>query len=562
MRALLASMLSIAVATLWCGCDGSVIGATSPSGDAPGAPSGNQGSPAPSPSGAEATNCTEPTPVKRVMIQRLTTADYLRSAKDLLFLPASVQPSGVFPSDTYDDDTFSNDASRLTVSEQLVDLYFTTARELAVEAMKAPAAGLINCSLANPGCPEATLEKVAARAYRRPLEASDRDGLMAVYRSALAQGTTAAMTRALQAVLVSPFFLYRSFAETTPDDPNSTHQLDSYELASRLSYFLWGTLPDAELSTLAASGALQNPAELDRQVTRMLADPRAVALVDNFAEQWLPFGEVENASRDSTQFPSFNASLRSALHEETRQFFANLIRDDRPLNELVLADYSFLNTQLAQHYGVMATTGTGFAKVSMPASAHRRGVLTHGSVLTVSSGSTLRTAPVVRGYWVLARALCSEPPPPPGNVIPLQQTDGAQKTVKEQLSQHRTDPACAGCHQLMDPIGLGFENYDPIGAWRTTYPDGQAVDARGELPGGASFDGPEQLLAELAAQPKLQQCMTQKLLSYAVGRRMSGTDRCGAQRLANTLGPVSRVSDLVKAVVKSQYFVSNQGGAQ
>ena len=415
----------------------------------------------------------------------------------------------------------------------------------------------------------------ATQAYRRPATKDEVERLAKLVEGAEKGGEKweAGIRLALEAVLVSPKFLFRVELDDRPDSAGP-HSIDEYQLASRLSYFLWSTMPDEELFALA--GKKQLTANLDAQVRRMLKDPKAKALVENFALQWLQLRPLKNFSPDPKLFPSFDDRLRSAMFRETELFFDAIMREDRSILELIDADFTFLNERLADLYGIADINGnrTGqkpdrpagrrirgeqFVRVQLQG-GERGGLLTQASVLAVTSNPT-RTSPVKRGRWVLEQLLGTPPPPPPPNVPPLddkkRQLTGS---LRERMTQHRADPACANCHARMDPIGFGFENYNAIGAFRTK-DDGFAIDPSGTLPGGQSFQGPAELKRILKGKKELfSRCLTEKMMTYALGRGLEYYDRPTIDRINAALAKEDyRFSTLVAEIVKSDAFRLRRG---
>jgi hypothetical protein len=358
-------------------------------------------------------------------------------------------------------------------------------------------------------CSRANLADLARRAYRRPVANDEIDGLMHFVE----QGDSIdhGMQLALEAILVSPRFLFRI-------EPASN--LDDFQFASRLSYFLWSSLPDEQLFQLAEQHRLRDPEILRAQIHRMLLDPKSRALVENFGGQWLQTRNLDSFTPDPGKFPQFDNELRRDMQLETQLFFQSIIGDDRPIADFISANYTFLNQRLAAFYGIPNIQGAQFRRVDLPRDSHRGGILTQASVLTVSSYPA-RTSPVIRGKWILENLLDSAPPPPPPNVPKLDETAiGATATVRQRLEQHRANPACKGCHARMDPLGFGLENYDAIGHWRTH--DGDLpIDASGALPNGQTFEGPDGLKQFLLKdQDRFAQCLGSKLLTYALGRKL------------------------------------------
>ncbi|HWJ57064.1 MAG TPA: DUF1592 domain-containing protein [Vicinamibacterales bacterium] len=406
------------------------------------------------------------------------------------------------------------------------------------------------------------LSQLARRAYRRPVTKDEVARLVSLAERV--QGDTGSfeegIASALQAILVSPDFLFR----IERGEPRLTLsragvpigiRLTQHELASRLSYFLWASMPDAALAAAADRGALRQPAVLAAQVKRMLADPRSAALGENFAGQWLQVRALESASPDREKFPDFDHYLRTSMRRETELFVAAIVREDRSILDFLDGKFTFLNERLARHYGIDGVSGTGFRRVALPADGVRGGVITQASVLTVSSYAT-RTSPVLRGRWILDNILAAPPPDPPPNVPSLDAAGvGTTTSVRQQLEQHRADPICASCHKRMDPLGFGLENFDAVGAWRTT--DGAVpIDASGTLPDGRTFTGPTELRGILAGErDAFTRAITGKLMTYALGRGLERTDRRDVARMAKAIAASGyRFSSVVLQIVDSPAF--------
>ncbi len=354
-------------------------------------------------------------------------------------------------------------------------------------------------------CARTNLADLARRAYRRPITNDELNGLVHFVENAQQQGESIdqGMQLALEAILVSPRYLFR----IEPAD-----KLDDFQFASRLSYFLWSSLPDDELFQLALDHRLRDPEVLHAQIHRMLLDPKSRALVENFGGQWLQTRNLASIQPDPVKFPQFDASLRHDMQQETQLFFQSIIRDDRPIADFLAANYTFLNERLAVFYGIAGVEGSRFRRVELPPDSHRGGILTQASVLTVSSYPA-RTSPVLRGKWILQNLLDSAPPPPPPNVPNLdEKAIGATMSMRQQLELHRANSGCSGCHARMDPLGFDLENYDAIGQWRTK-DGGFPVDAG---------DGPDALKQRLLSdQNRFARCLATKLATYALGRKAS-----------------------------------------
>ena len=413
-------------------------------------------------------------------------------------------------------------------------------------------------------CATNIITGLARRAYRRPATAAELGRLMAFYRSGRGEGSfERGIEMALRGVLANPKFILRAEASPVASGVSRTANVVSgfsrtsdaisdLDLASRLSFFLWSSLPDDELIDLAVAGRLSRPAVLDQQVRRMLADPRADALVTNFAGQWLQLRNLRSAAPDKNLYPDFDDNLRQAFQRETELFVGSIIQDDRPVLDLLTADYSFLNERLARHYGVPGVKGSHFRRVVLT-QPERHGLLGKGSILLLTSHAD-RTAPVVRGKWVLENLLGVPPPPPAANVPPLEEQD-AGLSVRARMESHRRSPTCAACHRIMDPIGLALENFDAIGAWRTR-DSGAPIDASGQLMDGTAVDGPVSLRRALLAKPDVfVGNVAEKLLTYALGRKIEYYDMPAVRTIVrDSARQENRFSALIMAVVASRPF--------
>lgn len=410
-------------------------------------------------------------------------------------------------------------------------------------------------------CARAVLAEFTRRAYRRPVSDAELERLLKLFGSfdATAGDFERSLQLTLQAVLVSPHFLFRGELPPESGGPGGIQPIDEFALASRLSYFLWSSMPDEELFRLAGRGALRR--NLEAQVRRMLRDPKAAALVENFTGQWLQLRNLELVMPDPKQFPGFDDELRRAMRQETELFFAHVLREDRSLLEFLDAEYTFLNARLAGLYGIQGPPGDAFQRVSLKG-GQRGGLLTQAGILTLTSNPS-RTSPVKRGKWVLENILGTPPPPPPPNVPELEEGDQAASsgTLRQRLEQHRENPNCASCHARMDPIGFGFENYDAIGAWRER--DGEfAIDASGKLISGEAFAGAAELKRILLKHKREEfvRCLTEKMLTYALGRGLEYYDQCAVDEITRRLARNRyKLSTLVLEVTKSTPFQMRRG---
>ena len=411
-------------------------------------------------------------------------------------------------------------------------------------------------------CARQVIERFATRAYRRPVKPDEVQRLISFVELAMKDGEPfdRGIQLALQAVLVSPHFLFRIELDLDPNNPKAIRSLNDFELATRLSYFLWSTMPDAELFDLAGQGSLRKPPVLEAQVRRMLLDPKAKALVENFAGQWLHLRNLKNFTPDKRRFPDFDEPLREAMQRETELFFETVMREDRSVLEFLDADFTFVNERLAKHYGISDIKGSEFQRVTLT-DRQRGGVLTQASVLAVTSNPT-RTSPVKRGRWVLEQLLGAPPPPPPPGVPELKEERRSSQTgsLRERMEQHRAKPSCAACHRPMDPLGFGLENFDAVGAWRTK--DGRFdIDASGELPDGKKFNGPAELKAILKAKsPDFVRCLSEKMLTYGLGRGLEYYDKCAVDSIAAAVTQDNyRFSRLIMSIVQSEPFQKRRG---
>jgi hypothetical protein len=420
---------------------------------------------------------------------------------------------------------------------------------------------IFSCRPTAPGeavpCARRIVERIGTRAYRRPLSSADVDELMPFYeQGATAGGFEAGVRTALQAMLSSAHFLFRA-EETPAAAKGAPYRIGDADLASRLSFFLWGTIPDQELIDLARRSELSRPGVFERQVRRMIADPRSEALARRFASQWLRLQDLHKVEPDALTFPYYDETLADAMSRETELLFDHLVRADRPVLELLTADYTFVNERLARHYGIAGVSGPAFRKVTYP-DDRRRGVLGHGSILTLTSHGN-RTSPVLRGKWVLEVLLGNAPPPPPIDVPDLDETsdvkDGRFRSVAEQLALHRESLACSSCHVVIDPIGLALDNFDVTGSWRIK-DRGVPVDTTGELYDGTPIKGPADLRAALVARSDIViSHFVEMLMSYALGRRVEYYDMPAVRRIVREARASDyRMSSLILGVTESAAF--------
>lgn len=408
-------------------------------------------------------------------------------------------------------------------------------------------------------CATRILSGIVGRAFRRDITETDLKPFLSTYARTREKHTfEQSIAAALRDVLLAPDFLFRLEFDPPGAAPGSVHPVSDFELASRLSFFLWSTIPDDGLLTAARKGTLRP--RLDQEIRRMLEDPRALTLADNFAEQWLGLRGLKDVQPDPQTYPEFNSALGHAFRTETRLFVRSLIQENRSILDLLGADYTYLDEALARHYGIPGVTGPGFRRVTLPPGSNRGGLLTQGSILMLTSHPTA-TSPVLRGKWILANLLNSAPPPPPANVPPLDESpaDGHKLTTREKVERHRKDAACASCHVRMDPLGFSLENFDAIGRWRV-HDEGGKVDASAVLPSGETFSGPVGLKHLLLEHSDLfVRSTTERLMTYALGRELDARDQPAIRDIIrSTEANRYRFSNLIAAVIRSVPFQMRQ----
>ncbi|HJR71480.1 MAG TPA: DUF1592 domain-containing protein [Gammaproteobacteria bacterium] len=444
-----------------------------------------------------------------------------------------------------------------------------TASRRRIFSCRPPASGDLGVA---ESCAREILGALARRAYRRPVRDDDVEPLLAFYRDgAGGAGVTvsvqpnfdAGIQLALKRLLVSPEFLFRIERDPEGVAPGAVYPISDLALASRLSFFLWSSIPDEPLLAAAERGALRNRRELERQVVRMLADERASAFVENFVGQWLYLRNLDAVVPVQSVFPDFDDTLRQGLKKETELFFGSIVHENRSALDLLRADYTFVNERVARLYGLPNIKGNHFRRVTLPADSPRRGLLGHGSLLTVTSYPD-RTSPVVRGKWILENLLGVPPPPPPPDVPKLEETSdaGGTLTLRERLTAHRENPSCASCHSLMDPLGFALENFNAVGVWRTLDDTGGPVDTSGTLPDGAAFTGVAEFREALLSSDLFVSTLTEKLLTYGLGRGVEHYDQPAVRAIVREAAEDDyRFSDLILGLVQSPPFQSRRSGS-
>lgn len=503
----------------------------------------------------------------RVTMRRLNRTEYNNTVRDLTGLDLKL--ANDFPSDDVGNG-FDNIGDVLSLPPILMEKYLKAAKQIADEVMRSPDAAkkVFPRQASDPNNVDEVVEAARAnassfaqRAFRRPLEVGETDRLFNLMRVAWDSNATKEeiMQTLITAILASPHFIYRVEEDDPQDFVDGVRPLNDFELASRLSYFLWSSMPDDHLLERAKEGKLHTAEQLHAEVERMLADPKAKALVENFAGQWLQLRDLESMSPDPAKFASFDATLRGSMRRETELLFSSILDENRSILELLGADYTYVDERLAKHYGIEGVRGEEFKKVDLM--GKRRGVLMHGSILLLTSNPT-RTSPVKRGKWVLENLLAESPPPPPPNVPELGAAGETLGTLRQQMEQHRVNPNCAVCHVKMDAVGFGLENFDAIGAWRDA--DGrEKIDPSGILPGGRTFSGPLDLVQILVEDKKAEfaRCLSLKMLTYALGRGLGVADRCTTSSIVDNLAKDNyRFATLIKSIVTSPPFTHQESG--
>jgi len=559
--------VSLALASL-SGCtagEGAVPGAggtgtnTGPGGTGVTVPSG-----APGAGGSNGPSAATPV-VGLITLRRLNRVEYGNTLRDLT--GTTTDYGAKFPPENLSFG-FDNIGEALTVQPLNVELYEESAEAVLTELFARPAADpvrnrFLTCDAATGrSCVIKVLQGFAQYAYRRPVAEAEIGGLADIAQDFVTSGGKAdeGLKLALKGVLLSPHFIYRVELDADPTS-NVVHPVSAFELATRLSYYLWSTTPDSTLLVEAQNGNLLSDAGLSAQIDRLLSDARSSALLSNFVGQWLNLRRTEQVKPDEKVYPSFDDELRASLRQESEKFFGELLQKERPISELLTGSFTYINKRLATHYGLPAPATDGFVRVDLSGSA-RVGFLTQASYLTATSNPT-RTSPVKRGKWVLDQLLCTPPPPPPANVD-LGAVEVGDTSLRKRLEQHRAKEPCNSCHAIMDPIGLSFENFDGIGTYRTSDQYGP-IDATGQLrtaDGVVSFNGAAELMPILAKDARLADCFAQKLLTYAVGRGFSGADAGALKAVADSSAALGAgVRGVFKSVALSEAFRSRRAVA-
>jgi hypothetical protein len=502
------------------------------------------------------------------MIHRLDNVEYNNVVRDLLYTTS--QPANLFESSSVGASGFTNESDVLTLSDQIVAEYMAAAQSLADEVVASEGvdggafALLAGCAGAtatpSAACVQTVIQAFGQRAFRHPLDPDDLQRLMTVYAGE--SSFTDGFHDVIVAVLIDPMFLFSYIKHPSPDDPAVIAQIDDYALASRLSFAVWESMPDDALLALAAQNTLHEQANIQAQVKRMLADPRAVSFATTWRRDW---GHLTLLDGDAG-YGGVPSEVTSDLIQEPQLVVQDMIANDSSFLTLVNGDQTFVNQDVASYYGwnLPNVTSSTFQKVPIP-DPNRRGILTEAALMLTIGGGETYTHPVQRGRWVLDSLLCSAPGAPPADVPSLDTTTPSNLPMRQRLAEHTASPFCSSCHEVMDVYGLGLENFDMEGKWRSTYAalNNLPIDASGVLPDGGTFSGPQQMLALLAEDPGVRACLAEKLMTYALARPMdSDSDQCVAQALgAQDVQPTSHLSDLFTDLAMSPQFQMQQGAS-
>lgn len=512
------------------------------------------------------------------MIRRLSLAEYNATVRDLLGIDFVAAEAVGLPEDAGSGNSFGNLAAALSLPPTLLDKYFDAAdkaldrlfgaelsstlddeiRKRARRSLKTILAPRPSEGLDGRDAARKVIARFATRAFRRPVEADEVERFVTLYDRAIDGGRSHedALRLLLKATLVSPHFLLRIERDRAPKGSAEPYRVGDHELAARLSYFLWSTMPDEELTELADAGTLHEPATLRSQAARMLADPRAKALTENFGARWLQIKKLPEARPSQEFFPTFTADLRKAMYDETSTFFDKLREEDRSVLDLLDADYTYANQELAQHYGLKGVEGKELRRVALKPEDHRGGLLGMGSVLALTS-HTSRTSPTMRGKWVLEVVFGTPPAPPPpeAGILKDEKDKKAATTFREQIARHAADATCAGCHRKMDPLGFALDNFDAVGSWREAV-GGTPIDTTGELPGGESFRGVDELKQIIKnRRGEFVRNLVEQSFIYALGRELDFHNDLAVEEVARGVESEGhRFSALILGVVQSYPF--------
>lgn len=507
-----------------------------------------------------AAQCATAPDVGFVNIQRMNKKEFDNTLTDLLGI--ATKYSVDFPPDSVTNG-FDNNAQALVITADLANKIYTAAESAMGEVFgnQNLKNRIYTCDPQVSTCVQSTLQSFLPRVFRRPIDSEELTRYTNLVNAVKNKGETGefALRVALTAAIASPHFLYRIPVMSNPS-PTTVVTLGAYQLASRLSYFLWSTMPDTELFNAAANGSLLRNDQLTLQVKRMLASTKASALVDNFASPWVGLGKVGRVTPDRTLYPTFNETLRADLMSETKFFLSDMFKRDASFFEMLTAKHTFLNDRLASHYGISGITGANFQKVNIT-DGKRMGLLTHGSMMAVGANQYYSSI-VKRGNLVLSNVLCAPPPPPPaGTSTTITEEQIVEKTRRDILAQHRENPACFSCHIQIDPIGLGFENFDPLGRFQTVDEKNRPLNPASTMPNGKSFTNAVGMINLVSEDPRFKSCVAEKILIYSLGRNVESYDRCTINRIGqSTVDPNKPISSTIIEMVLSDPFRKQRGG--
>lgn len=552
---ILTIVLSLFIVVIYVGCSGGFDAVRAPSNSLSLSGNGNPtlGNPLDSHYNGSCAQAEFVSPGIRILSQQ----EISNTLKDLLYFPNLAINAESLPRDSLNGLGMDNDGSAQNIFEGDAEKYFDAFSNSLDSVLNLDSPQVLRCK--TPGteaCVDEVIRNFANRAFRRPVRSEEFDRLKILYNKNKVQGDfKASMKFVFLAALLSPNFLYLPLEGSL----GQLHRLNGYEVAARLSYFLWRSMPDDTLLAAAGSGSLNSIEGIKQQTLRLIDDGRFAGFVDGFVSQWLELSHVEGYRRPQQGFEEFSASLRSDMVKETKTFFMELVKSDRPISEALDANYSFINKRLADLYGISGNfTNDRFERTPLPAT-QRRGIVGHASILTTTSRNDELTSPIVRGHWFTRHILCKEPPPPPANISFPDELLNSDLSRKEIMAYHRSQPQCAGCHALMDPIGITLENFDSIGRWRTSY-GSKPVDATEVYPDGVTINGPDELALKMAEDGSMGQCFSRHLVSFAINRSLepqkSKTDKCLDQNIASPTPSIggSSIKDYILRTVLNRAF--------
>lgn len=505
--------------------------------------------------GAFSTKCTDDLHLKSVQPQRLNRAEYDNAVRDIFGINQSF--TATFSEDPVGITGYNTDADSQTISIEMTHDYWNASKAVVDAVFAMQPVPILACD--TPGqCAAIYIRNLTRKAFRRPATQEEIDIYTALFNKDASAGFIQNAKTVAQAVLMSPQFIFRTF-EVPETNMGSVVRLAPYEYASRISFFLWGSIPDEELLSMAENGSIYDSVALNSKVRQMLSHPNAKYLSRKFTSQWLNLSALESATRSTEVFPTWSDQVKTAMTEETLLFLENIFAGNNNVSDIIGADFTYVNNVLANHYEMSGSFNNQFTKVQLD--NNRRGILTHGSFLSVTA-SEVFSSPIKRGLFVVSRVLCTEPPPPPPNIPALPPAENnddltAESAIRQRLEVHRNSgPACLNCHKEMDPVGLAFENFTAAGTYRTKYNDGKVVDASGELPSGERLRDAADLAGIIKGDPRFPACLAANMTTFALATDMHKSfDNCQLREIAvNSLNPESSLSDMVVKLIQSDEF--------